>query len=215
MRWLVPMVLLLAALLRSTPAAAQECDVEVNGVGLGFVFPEEGCQHTLHMDLTYGFYTRQHDPGVFTSLGAELGFLERIDGSFFQLGPVVSFTGAGAKHDWEGDFDEFAIAPQIRGRLWMLDGWATVEMAAGPDVRWMQVLGGEWMSRVGARIELGPTFHGVAGIYVGTSYIPPRDDLPGEFRTLFGFRANLTAGGIAALLGGGIYACAKAGPACR
>ena len=116
--------------------------------------------------------------------------------------------------DWDTSFDEFFLSPRIRARMWMLDEWLTFEAALGPSLHYEQASLGDWAKRVGAYVEVGPTFHGVAGFYLGTGYIAPGDGLPSEWRTTVGLRMNFTFSAVAVALGGLLYACGQNPAAC-
>jgi hypothetical protein len=199
----------------SLPAEAQaECDVGPGNVGLSFIWPEQDCQHNIHADLRWGLYKSSGVPMWQTEIAGEVGLLERIDESFVQLGPVVAIGGSGQTHDWEGEFDEWSISPRLRARMFMVDEWMTFEAAAGPTFLWTQGPRGEWLDRVGAYVEVGPSFHGAAGVYVGTGYIPASGGLGGEWRTTIGLRMNLAFSAALAAMTGILYACSESPGAC-
>ncbi|MEQ9320501.1 MAG: hypothetical protein RIF41_15145 [Polyangiaceae bacterium] len=193
--------------------ARAECDVGKDDVGLAFVWGERDCRHNVHADLRYGLYKSSASPTWRTQVAGELGLLERVADTRWQVGPVLALGGAGQTHDWEGSFDEFYLSPRVRARMWMLDEWMTFEGALGPSIHWNQGPRGDWITRTGGYVELGPTFHGVVGLYVGTGYTPAAGDalapMPGEWRHTFGIRMNLTFSAALAAMAGILYACGK------
>lgn len=196
----------------SSPARA-DCDVGKDDVGLAFVWGEQDCRHNVHADLRYGLYKSSASPTWKTQIDGEVGLLERVGRTRWQIGPVIALGGAGIANDWQGGADEFYVSPRVRARMFMLDEWMTFEAAVGPTIHWNQAPRGDWITRTGGYVEVGPTAHGVAGFYVGTSYIPPGGDalapLPGEWRHTVGIRMNLTFSAILAATVGILYACGK------
>jgi hypothetical protein len=188
-----------------------ECEVGPGNVGLSFVFPERDCQHNIHIDLRYGLYKDTHERHWQTLIEGEAGFLERLHGeSDIQLGPVLAIGGSGQSLDWKQELDQLYISPRLRLRYWMLDEWMTLEAAAGPSIRFDQDHLGSWIRRPGGYVEIGPTIHGLAGVYLGTGYTPGGGGLPADFRTTVGFRMNLSMSAAAAIMSGVVYGCAKA-----
>ena len=208
LRAIVAALVFLAAVSLAPPARA-ECDVGKNDVGLAFVWAERDCRHNVHADMRLAAYKSSASSTWRVLLGAELGLLERIDETRVQVGPVLALGGAGMSTDWGTRFDEFFLSPRVRARMWMVDELLTFEAALGPTIHWNQAPFGDWAKRAGGYVEIGPTYHGVAGFFVGTGYIAPGGGLPGDWRTTVGLRMNFTFSAAAAALGGLLYACGK------
>jgi len=204
-------LIVVVALLTIAGTAQAECDVGKNDVGLAFVFPEQDCTHNVHADLRYGLYKASHTPFWQTQISGELGWLERVGDTRVQIGPVIALGGSGQKHDWSEAFDEFYVSPRVRARMWMVDEWLTFEGALGPTILWSQEPRGDWTTRTGGYVEVGPTVHGMVGFYVGTGYTPPGGGELGEWRTTFGIRMTLTAAAVVAATAGIIAACDHGG----
>ena len=199
MRWVVALLagVLVSFAVRS--AHADDCELSVNDVGLGFVVPWRGCAMTMHSDVSFAGYTTNGRDWLMRG-GMEFGVLEQLGGddSPFHLGPMLEFAGSGFSTDayvlpnWE-------IVPRVRARLWLPpsddDAFMLIEAAVGPAFAVTEGFGGEWVGRAGFYGELGFSAHGFAGGFAAFEYLSgdPLAGIAPEPRFMLG--AKMTMGG--------------------
>jgi hypothetical protein len=200
-------------------ARADDCELGVNDVGLGFVVPWRGCAMTMHSDVSFAGYTT-NGRDWFMRGAMEFGVLEQMGGddSPFHLGPMLEFASSG----WSAESEEdphvaptWEIVPRVRARLWVPpsddDALMLVEAAVGPAFAITEGFGGEWVGRAGFYGELGFSVHGFAGGFAAFEYLSgdPLARIAPEPRFMLG--AKMTLGGFVLIGLIVVGACAESG----
>jgi hypothetical protein len=196
----------------SAVAHAEECDVGIGDVGMGFVLPMRGCDYLLHGDVTFGSYF-DVEGGSFLRGSTELGLLRKVGGpgARWHLGPVAEFGFAGLDDDFGGPRQTVQFGPRLKLRYWLPvpDDMLVFDAALGPSVDFSDAPAVDNVARVGGYADVGIGGHGLAGLFVAAEYFGPRDDmrLGSETRVVAGVR--MTTGALLAI--GMAALCLRAG----
>ncbi|NUP05082.1 MAG: hypothetical protein HOW73_03360 [Polyangiaceae bacterium] len=189
----------------TTARADDDCVVEVDNIGFGFVLPDSGCHSSIHSDVTMSGVTE--DWSTFGLRGSvEIGWLGQPPGfDRFQLGPVISLGGSQlAKQDDENVSSEFEALALVKTRYWLpgADETFYVEASVGPAM----VLPPDGPARFGGYGELAVSAHGVLGVFFS---VEPTLTVDGPITVRYALGGKTTAVGFAIVVA--IYACAEVG----
>ncbi|MBL9021826.1 MAG: hypothetical protein JNL21_06475 [Myxococcales bacterium] len=193
------------ALTAGAARAADDCMVEVDGIGLGFVIPDRGCKGTVVTDVQVAAATTDWSNYAVRGSAEAGGMWALPEHEPAHLGATLAVGGTSPYDGAESAGPSVDVAPLLRARYWTppLGGGPSIvlDAAAGPA---FLIPTGEAF-RYGGYFELGASLHGALGLFFGVSpTVSMRDQ---TLQTRYSIGAKTTAVGVLIVLS--IYACSQ------